>query len=150
VIALAILWISKKKLPGIFQDRTHGIRKAMAEAKRASEDANQRLARIETRLSRLDAEIEQMRVSAEAEAAAEEQRIKAAAEEDARKIVDSAAQEIGAVAKAARRELTMYAADLAVTLARKQIQVDPSTDEGLVRSFANQLGNGSGPGKEGH
>ncbi len=71
--------------------------------------------------------------------AAEEERIKAAAAEDARKIVASAEQEIAAVAKAARRELTAYAADLAVTLARKQIQVDAATDQALVRSFAQQI-----------
>jgi F-type H+-transporting ATPase subunit b len=148
VIALAILWVSKKKLPGVFRDRTVSIQKAMEEARRASEEARQRLGGIESRLARLDAEIGEMRASAEQEALAEEQRIKAASEEDARKIVDSAAQEIAAAAKSARRELTAYAADLAVTLARKQIQVDPNTDQGLVRSFANQLGNGAG--KEGN
>jgi len=148
VIALAIVWISRKKLPGVFRDRTTSIQKAMEEARRASEEARQRLAGIESRLTRLDAEIGEMRASAEQEALVEEQRIKAASEDDARKIVDSAAQEIAAAAKAARRELTAYAADLAVTLARKQIQVDPSTDQGLVRSFANQLGNGTG--KEGN
>ena len=47
-----------------------------------------------------------MTANAEKEAAAEEARIKAAAEEDARKIVESAEQEIAAAAKLARRELT--------------------------------------------
>ncbi|HZQ70327.1 MAG TPA: ATP synthase F0 subunit B [Terriglobales bacterium] len=149
VIALAILWISKKKLPGAFRSRTLSIQKAIEEARRASEEARQRLAAIESRLSRLDAEIGDMRASAEQEALAEEQRIRAASEEDARKIVDSATQEIVAAAKSARRELTAYAADLAVTLARKQIEVDPNTDQGLVRSFADQLTNGSGSRKEG-
>lgn len=144
VIAIAILWVSKKKLPGVFRNRSASIQKAMEEARRASEEARQRLSGIEARLSRLDAEIGAMRASAENEAVAEEERIKTATEEDARKIVDSAAQEIAAAAKSARRELTAYAADLAVTLARKQIQVDPGTDRSLVRTFANQLGNGGG------
>ncbi len=148
VIAIAILWVSKKKLPGMFRNRTGSIQKAMEEARKASEEARQRLAAIESRLSKLDAEIGEMRASAENEALAEEERIKAATEEDTRKIVDSAAQEIAAAAKSARRELTAYAADLAVTLARKQIQVDPGTDRSLVRNFADQLGNGSG--KEGN
>lgn len=148
VIALAILWVSKKKLPGVFRDRTNSIQKAMQEAQRASEEAKQRLGGIETRLARLDAEIGGMRATAEQDAIAEEERIRAAAEEEKRKIVDSAAQEIAAAAKSARRELTAYAADLAVTLARKQIQVDPTTDASLVRNFADQLGNGTG--KENH
>jgi len=60
----------------------------------------------------------------------------------------SAEQEIAAAAKQARRELTAHTADLAVALARKQIHVDPATDQTLVRNFAGQLSPGSG-GKDG-
>ena len=78
---------------------------------------------------------------------AEEARIKAAAEEDARKIVESAEQEIAAASKAARRDLTAYAADLAIALAKKQIHVDAGTDSALVRSFADRLGTAEDGGK---
>lgn len=145
VIAAAIFWLSKKNLPAMFRNRTVSIQKAMEEARQASEDANRRLGEIETRLTRLDGEIGEMRGAADNEALAEEARIKAAAEEDARKVVEAAQQEIAAAAKAARRELTAYAADLAVTLARQQVHVDPATDEALVRSFAEQLTNGARP-----
>src|SRR2546428_2615366 len=111
----------------------------MDEARKASEEANRRLGDIEGRLSQLGVEIAEMRAAAEKEAAAEEARIKAAAEEDARKIVESAEQEIAAAAKSARRELTAYAADLAVSLAKKQIHVDTNTDRGLLRNFGQQL-----------
>jgi F0F1-type ATP synthase membrane subunit b/b' len=89
-----------------------------------------------------------MKAAAEKDFAAEEARIKAAAEEDARKIIQSAEQEIEAAAKTARRELRAYAADLAVTLATKQIKVDSSTDQALVRGFAEQLSS-DGSRKEG-
>ena len=148
IVAGVIVWVSKKNLPALFRDRTASIQKAMQEARKASEDANRRLSEIEARLSRLDVEIGQMAAAAEKEAAAEEERIKAAAEEDARKIVESADQEIVAAARAARRELTAYAADLAVSLAAKQIKVDTTTDQMLVRNFADELSatsNGSGP-----
>jgi F-type H+-transporting ATPase subunit b len=156
VMAGTILYFSKKNLPGVFRGRTASIQKAMQEARKASEEANRRLAEIETRLSRLDAEIGNMRAAAEKEAVAEEARIKAAAEEDARKIVESAEQEITAAAKAARRELTAFAANLAVSLAAKQIKVDTTTDQALVREFAKELSttspNGGGPkaGKDGN
>jgi F-type H+-transporting ATPase subunit b len=156
VMAGTILYFSKKNLPGVFRGRTASIQKAMQEARTASEEANQRLAEIETRLSRLDAEIGNMRAAAEKEAIAEEDRIKAAAEEDARKIVESAEQEITAAAKAARRELTTFAANLAVSLAAKQIKVDTATDQALVREFAKELSttkpNGGAPkaGKDGN
>jgi F-type H+-transporting ATPase subunit b len=140
VIAAVIAWAGRKYLPGMFRDRSAAIQKAMQEAQKASEEARRRLAEIESRLMKLDVEIGMMRNAAEKEGAAEEARIQAAAEEDARKIVTAAEQEIAAAAKAARRQLTAYAADLAVGLARKQIRVDAATDQALVRNFAGQLG----------
>ena len=150
LIAGAIFYFSKKNLPSIFRNRTATIQKAMQEARLASEEANKRLAEIESRLSRLSAEIATMTANAEKEAAAEEARIKAAAEEDARKIVESAEQEIAAAAKLARRELTAYAANLAVSLAARQIKVDTATDQALVRSFANELSPKTKTGQDGN
>jgi F-type H+-transporting ATPase subunit b len=146
VVAGAIIYFSKRNLPGMFRNRTASIQKAMQEARKASEDANRRLGEIEARLSRLDTEISGMRATAEKEAVTEEARIKAAAEEDGRKIVESAEQEIAAAAKLARRELTNYAANLAVSLAAKQIKVDPATDQALVQGFARELSPKSGSG----
>lgn len=148
VIAIVILWFSKKYLPGMFRSRTASIQKAMEEARKVSEDANRRLAEVESRLSKLGQEIGEMRASAEKDGAAEEQRIKTAAVEDARKIVESVEQEITAAAKSARRELTAYAADLAVSLAQKQIRVDAATDAALVQNFAKQLAANGGERKD--
>jgi len=144
VIAAAIIWAARKYLPGMFRDRSAAIQKAMQEAQKASEDARRRLAEIESRLMKLDAEIGTIRDAAEKESAAEAARIQAAAEEDARKLVAAAEQEIAAAGKAARRQLTAYAADLAVGLARKQIHLDAATDQALVRNFGGQLGTSSG------
>jgi F-type H+-transporting ATPase subunit b len=156
VIAGTVIYFSKKNLPGVFRNRTASIQKAMQEARQASDEANRRLGEIETRLSRLDAEIAGMSAAAEKEAVGEEARIQAAAEEDARKIVESAEQEIAAAAKSARRELTAYAANLAVSLAARQIKVDTATDQALVREFAKELspmdptGAGTKSGRDGH
>jgi F-type H+-transporting ATPase subunit b len=148
IVAGLIAWFAKKNLPAMFRARTAYIQKSLEEARKASEDANRRLAEIESRLGRLDDEILAMRAAAEKEAVAEEERIKAAAAEDARRIIASAEQEIAAALKAARRELTTYAADLAVTLASKQIRVDTPTDQALVRRFAQQLSSDSTPGRK--
>ena len=148
VIAAVIVWAGLKYLPGMFRDRSTAIQKAMQQAQMTSEEARRRLAEIESRLMKLDVEIGMMRDAAEKEGAAEEARIQAAAEEDARKIVISAEQEIAAAVKAARRQLTAYAADLAVGLARKQIRVDAATDQALVRSFAGQLSGTDDSGKD--
>jgi F-type H+-transporting ATPase subunit b len=139
VIAGVVYWFSRTRLPGMFRDRTAAIQKAMQEAQKASAEANQRLTEIEARLSKLDAEIGNMRGAAEKEASAEEDRIQAAAAEEASKIVAAAGEEIAAAGLAARRELSAHAANLAVSLASKQIHVDSATDQALVSSFASQL-----------
>ncbi len=153
IIAGVIFWASRKYLPGMFSARTAAIQRAMQEAQKASDEARRRLAEIESRLMKLDGEIGMMRNAAEKEAGAEEARIQAAAQEDGRKLVESAQQEIAAAAKAARRDLTAYAADLAIGLAQKQIHVDAATDQVLVRNFAGELGTSEssahGSGKDG-
>jgi F-type H+-transporting ATPase subunit b len=148
IVVGVIAWASKKNLPAIFRNRTATIQKSLEQARRASEDANRRLSDIESRLGRLDQEIAEMRAAGEKEAVAEEQRIKAATGEDARRVVESAQQEIAAAAKAARRDLTVFAADLAVSLAAKQIHVDGNTDRVLVRRFASQLSDDGSTGNK--
>jgi F-type H+-transporting ATPase subunit b len=154
VVAVLIIWAARRFLPAMFSARTAAIQKAMREAQRASEEARRRLAEIENRLTKLDGEIGMMRNAAEKEAAAEEARIHAAAQEDVRKIVEGAQQEIVLTAKAARRQLTAYAADLAVGLAKKQIRIDAAADQALLQSFTSELGSSQsstqGPGKDGH
>ena len=144
IIAFLIYWYGRKFVPAAMRNRTESIQRALEEARAASQDANRRLAAIETRLSKLDTEVKQMQASAEREAEGEEARIKKAAEEDIRKVVQAAEQEIASAAKQARRELMQHTADLAVALARKQIQVDSATDQALVRNFAGKLSSGSG------
>ncbi|HZU44887.1 MAG TPA: ATP synthase F0 subunit B [Terriglobales bacterium] len=150
VIAGGIAYLLKKHLPGAFRNRSSAIQRGMAEAQKASEEARRRLSEIENRLSRLDAEIAAMRENAEREAVSEEAKIRAAAEEDTRKIIESAEQEIAAAANVARRELKAYAANIAVELAQQQLHLDANTDEALIKSFAAQLNkNGSGAPKSG-
>jgi F-type H+-transporting ATPase subunit b len=142
IIAALIYWGARRRLPEMFRARTREIQKNLEESRRASEQAKQRLAEIEERLARLDSEIGALRAAAETDARAEEERLRAQAEADKRKIVEGAEQEIEAAAGAARRGLKAFAADLAVALAEKKIKVDPDTDKALVRNFAGQIKEG--------
>ena len=90
-------------------------------------------------MRQLDVEIGRMQATAESEANAEEARIQKAAEEDLRKVIVAAEQEIASAAKQARRELSTHTASLAIALARQQINVDSNTDQVLVRTFAAKL-----------
>jgi F-type H+-transporting ATPase subunit b len=148
IVVVVVLWASRKFLPPMFRNRSRAIQQALEEARAASQEANRRLADIETRLRRLDVEIGQMQAAAEKEADAEEARIQKATEEDIRKVVLAAEQEIAAAAKQARRELTAYAAGLAIDLARQQINVDYNTDQLLVRTFASKLASRSSHGND--
>ena len=140
VIFFAMAGLMRKKLPGYFSGRTVAIQKGIEEARKMSEDARRRLADVEGRLSRLDAEIAAMRSEADENAKAEEQRILAAGEEERKRIVASAEQEIEMAANTARRELKSYVGELAIELAEKKIRVNKDTDEALVRAFTAQLG----------
>jgi F-type H+-transporting ATPase subunit b len=144
IIVFVVVWFGRKALPGMLRNRNESIQRALEEARAASQEANRRLAEIESRLRQLDVEIGQIQAHAEKEAEAEEARIKSAAEDDIRKVVEAAEQEIAAAAKLARRELTSHTADLAIALARKQIHVDNNTDQVLVRNFASKLSQGGG------
>lgn len=141
IVVFAILWILLKKLlPSVFRNRAEAIQKRLEEARKASEDARRRLSDVEARLSRLDADIAHMQQEAEAAARTEEENSTKTAEEERRRIVESAEQEIASAATSARRDLKAYAAELAVNLAEKKIQIGESTDEKLVRDFASRLG----------
>ncbi|MBZ5664108.1 MAG: ATP synthase F0 subunit B [Acidobacteriia bacterium] len=139
IIVAVVLWAAFKFVPGMLRNRNASIQQALEEARAAGQDANRRLAEIENRLRHLDVEIGQMQANAEKEGTAEEVRIQAAAEEDIRKVVLAAEQEIATAAKQARRELSTHTAGLAIALARQRIHVDSNTDEVLVHTFASKL-----------
>jgi len=141
LILAGIVWmLLKSKVPQMFRERTQAIQKALKEAQTASAEATRRLGEIEARLAKLDSEVSGIKAEAEHEAAAEEERIRAAAEEDKRKVVDAAEAEIAAIARSARHELKNFAASLAVDIATRKIKVDDNTDQALVREFAGHLG----------
>lgn len=144
VIAFLAFMLLKSNLPKAFRDRTDAIRKGMEEASKASAEAKQRLGSIEERLSKLDAEIAEMQASTERDIRTEEDRLKLAAAEEARKIEESVKSEIETVSTLARRELKQFAAELAVGLAEKKIQVSENADRALVAEFASRLDGGKG------
>jgi F-type H+-transporting ATPase subunit b len=140
VLALFFWMLLKSKLPQMFRERTNTIQKALKDAQAASAEASHRLSDIEARLAKLDTEVGTIRAEAEREAAAEEVGMRAAAEEDKRKVVEAAEAEITAIARSARHDLKSFAASLAVDIASHKIKVDDNTDQVLVRQFVSHLG----------
>jgi F-type H+-transporting ATPase subunit b len=140
ILALFAWMLLRSRLPQMFRERSNTIQKALKEAQAASAEASRRLGAIEARLAKLDAEVSRIRIEAEREAAVEEERMRAEAEEDKHKVVDAAEAEIAAIARSARHDLKSFAASLAVDIAARKIKVDDNTDEALVRQFVSHLG----------
>jgi F-type H+-transporting ATPase subunit b len=144
VITFLAFILLKSNLPKAFRDRTDAIRKGMEEASKASAEAKQRLGSIEERLAKLDSEIAEMQAATERDIRTEEDRLKMTAQEEARKIEESVKGEIETASTLARRELKQFAAELAVGLAEKKIQVSENADRALVAEFAARLDGGKG------
>lgn len=139
VLALLVGWFLIKTLPKVFRDRNTAIQKHLVDARTATEEASIRLNSVEERLGKLDEQIAAMRAQAEKDAAADEQRIKASVEEEKRKILEAAEQEITSATANAQRQIQQYAAELAIGQAAKKLVVSAETDRLLVQQFARRL-----------
>jgi F-type H+-transporting ATPase subunit b len=138
LIAVILIFLARA-LPKAFRARTAGIQQQLIEARTAAEEAQERLAAVEQRLSRLDGEIAAIVRQTEADTAQDEIRIKQALEEERQRIVESAEREIDAAGAAAQRQLKHFAAELAVERAIHRIRLTPETDRLLIEDFAQNL-----------
>ena len=139
VLAALVGWFLLKTLPKTFRDRNTSIQKDLVDARTATEEASARLSTVEERLSKLDDQIAALRAQADKDSALDEQRIKASIEEDKRKILEAAEQEIVAATALAQRQIQQYAAELAIDQAARKLVVTAETDRLLVQSFARRL-----------
>jgi F-type H+-transporting ATPase subunit b len=143
VIAVVIL-VTRKPLSNFFSGRTRFIQEQLAEAQEARRVAEAKVAEIESRMGRLDDELREIKAAAEKEAQDEYQRLLAAAEQDAKRIVDRSRQEIEGLTRAAQTELKAHAAELSVQLAEEKIrsEITDADRERLVANFVAKLGGG--------
>ncbi len=133
-----LVWVARKPLANFYASRSESIREQLAEARRARLEAESKLAEMETRMSRLDQELGEMRAAAEKDAEQEYRRLVDTAEEEANKIVFKAKEEIDGITREAYLDLKSHAADLAVNLAGQKVR-GQITDEDRRRLFENFL-----------
>jgi F-type H+-transporting ATPase subunit b len=157
IVAGGIAWLVKKYLTPFLAERGKLIREDMDRSTKSLADANQRLAMVEDKLKHLDEELASLRQAASQEGLSERQRMEEAASADAVRILAAAEQEIEASVKAARQQLKLYAAELAVSVAESKIRaaLTPQSEQRILQGFVNDLasdGNGqagaSTPGKQ--
>jgi F0F1-type ATP synthase membrane subunit b/b' len=80
-----------------------------------------------------------MRQSAERNVLHEEERFRELLEAEKERIVTAAEQEIGSAGDAARRDLKIFAAELAVSAAQERLQVTPELDQQMLDEFLKSL-----------
>lgn len=137
-----LVWLLRKPLAQFFQSRREQVGEALRRAE-ADRDRAQAVAReVGDRLSRIEAEIEAMRANALEQAKAEAREIEARAVEEVERVAARSRAELDARVRTARNELTAYAADLAVDLARELVakNVTPEDERRLVAEGVKGLG----------
>jgi F-type H+-transporting ATPase subunit b len=139
IIWIGIIWFLVKFLPKAFRQRSQTIQKDLVEARSATEEAKERLSAVESRLAKLDSEIEAIRKQTEQDSVEDEKRIKVLLEEERKRIIESAEQEIEAFGSATQRDLKRLAADLAVERALQRIHLGADADRILVKNFSADL-----------
>ena len=107
-----VVWVARKPLRSFFASRTQSIQDQLAEARKVREEADAKLAQIESQMSHLDEELRQLEADAEKEARDEYQRLLVEAEQDSNKIVERARQEIEGLTRTAQMELKAHVAEL--------------------------------------
>jgi F-type H+-transporting ATPase subunit b len=141
ILAGGLGYLMAKTLPPFFQSRSADIQKGIAEAQQLKREAEKRFAEMEARLGALGAEIENFRKQSQAEMEQEGQRIREETAQQIKKLQIQGEQEIESAGKTARRDLSAYAADLALQLAEQRIRTRLSPDlvAGLADGFIDDL-----------
>jgi F-type H+-transporting ATPase subunit b len=137
-----ILWFLVRFVPKAFRKRNDTLQKQLVEARLAAAEANERLAVVEERLSKLGIEIDAIREQTERDSVEDEKRVQQSLEAERQRIVASAEQEIDAAGAAAQRDLRKFAAQLAVNRARQEIRISGDDDRALIRAFGEGLNGG--------
>ena len=146
LLAGALGYVIYKKGGPFFAARTESVRRDLEESARANREAQARYAEVELRLANLGAEIENLKTQARAESGAEGERMRAESERAFQKIRLQMEQDIASAAKAARQELRVYAAELAVGLAERRIRerLTPDSETALLGAMLKDLDRRSG------
>jgi len=147
ILAGVLGFLIAKNAGKFFAARTSEIQRDLTESAKAKREAEAEVSEMERRIAHLKDEIQEMRTTMRQEIAAEAERIKLDTERHVRKIQEQAEQDIEAMVKAARRELKMYSAALALKMAEEQLKgrVTREVESELVAAFiadlrANPLG----------
>jgi F-type H+-transporting ATPase subunit b len=141
IVAGLIAWVFLKLTPPFFRKNAENINSAITKASAAKAEADRQLREAEQKLAGWQQEVAQLRATALREAAAEAERLRAITQSDVQKVGLAAKAEIEAAERAARLELKVIAANLAVDGAESLLvkELTPQAQASLVAAFVNSL-----------
>ena len=141
IVVGILVWVFAKKLPAWFRGNADSISSAITKATAAKEEAERQVREAETKLAHLQQEIATLQAAAQHDTAAEGEHIRALTQSEAKKVGIAAQAEMEAAERAARLELKVLAASLAVDGAESLLskQLTPAAQETLVDSFVKSL-----------
>lgn len=141
-IFLAFLfWVLRKPAKEFFSTRLAEVRATLQQAAKEKEAAAAKMADLDARLSRLDAEIADIKSQAQREATAERERLETEAKRDIEKIRQSSQREIESAKQIAMSELREFAATKSVDLAEQMIrkELKPEDDAKLLQRMGEEM-----------
>jgi len=139
ILFIGVLWyFLVGPVKKAFADRHEKVRAEAEEARARRAKADQLAADIETRLAQIENDVRSIQERAQADGERQKRELIAAAEAEAKKILQSARSEVDNRVKHARQELTEYAGQLASDRA-EQILREKITDEDRKKLFAESV-----------
>jgi F-type H+-transporting ATPase subunit b len=142
LIFLGILYyLLRRPVREFLAQRLASVRQMLERAAKEKEIATMKMAELDARLNRLDAELTGIREQAGREAAAERERMKAETERDIEKLRLTTNREIEAAKQVAMADLREYAATKSVEFAEQIIrrELTPEDDARLLRRVSEEM-----------
>jgi F-type H+-transporting ATPase subunit b len=146
VFIVVAAYFLRRRIREALLSRGEVIKRELARAREERDLALAKLTEVEARLSNLDHDVAKVNDKAQAEADAEQQRIRTATGEEIAKIREQAKREIESAGKAARHELRRFAAQESVRLAEAILEreIGAEDDARLTSLSVQELGRRTG------
>lgn len=140
-----LVYLLRKPLAGFLGDRRSGVAAALSKAEEDRRRAEQLAAELKARLSSIETELANLKDAARREADAEHAALLAKSQADADHLLERTRADLDNRVRAARAELTAYAGDLSVDLARELLAktVTPDDEKRLLREGVALLSGGA-------
>jgi F-type H+-transporting ATPase subunit b len=136
-----LFYLLRKPAREFFKQRFKSVREMLERAAKEKESASAKMAELDTRLNRLDAELAEIKSQAQQEAQAERERVKVETERDLERIRVAAQREVEAAKQVAMADLREFAATKSVELAEQIIRKELTSDDDtrLVQRVGKEL-----------